>query len=165
MKSRFTLLALAMLALSASAFAQGHALDPGSGVGPLHIPGAGGSTITARAYTAAILTDANGTAIGKVKTATIVTTNRGTLEGLRVTARSLTPGASYALVIDGTLVGTATADANGAVTFKFLSPSNGRTPAIPDAIRPIATAHTVQLYEASSQRLAASGTLSSGSPK
>ena len=101
--------------------------------------------------------DGTGNVIGKVKTARVVSAARGTIEGLRVQVHSLTAGAAYAIVIDGTLVGQATADSGGTVTFKFLSPSNGRTPSIPDAIRPIASAHTVQLYEVAAQRLIASG--------
>lgn len=164
MTSRLCLLALALLMFSAVAFGQ-RQVDNGNGTGTVIFGTQIGGQITSRTFTSAILRDASGTAIGKVKTATVVTTTRGTLEGLRVSVRGLTPGSEYALVIDGTLVGTKTADANGAFTMKFLSPSNGRAPAIPDAIRPIATAHVVQIYEVSSQRLAASGQLSGGGPK
>jgi hypothetical protein len=166
MKSRLYLALVAVLALSGSALGQGqgHGID-NAGTGTTFFGQNLGGNITSRVYTTAILTDASGNAVGKAKTATVVTTNRGTLEGLRVQVRGLTPGAEYALVIDGTLVGTGTADANGALVLKFLSPSNGRAAAIPDAIRPIATAHVVQIYEVSSQRLAASGNLSTGTPK
>ncbi len=161
MTSRLYLLTLAaVLIVSGSAFAQSHTIE--SGGGATWLGGVHNNNVTSRVYTNAILRDAAGNAIGKVKTATVVTTNRGTLEGLRVQLRGLTAGAEYALVIDGTLVGTATANASGALSFKFISPATNRAPAIPDAIRPIATAHNVQVYETASQRLAASGALGSG---
>ena len=155
MKSRLYLLALAMaLAVAVPAFAQ----TEGGVVG--HVPTSG--TVTARSFTTAILSDPAGNPIGKVKTATVVTTDRGTVEGLRVQVSGLTPGAEFALVIDGTLVGTGTASSSGVLRLKFLAPSNGRTPVIPDAIRPIRAASSVQIYDTASQRLVASGTFRGG---
>jgi hypothetical protein len=156
MKSRFSILAIAVFAFSVAAFGQ-RPLD-NTGTGATIFGTNIGGDITSRSYTNAALTDGTGNVIGKVKTATVVSASRGTVEGLRVQVHNLTAGAAYAIVIDGTLVGQATADASGTVTFKFLSPSNGRTPSIPDAIRPISSARTVQLYEAAGQRLIASGT-------
>jgi hypothetical protein len=166
MKSRLYPLALAAaLAVAAPAFGQqgppaGHGIDNTSTV--YGHPGVGGN-VQSRVFTSAILNDASGNAVGKAKTATVQTTARGIVQGLRVQVGGLTPGAEYALVIDGTLVGTGTADSTGTLKLKFISPSNGRTAAIPDAIKPIANVHTVQIYEASSQRLAASGQFSSDS--
>ena len=120
----------------------------------------------ARAYTSAILTTPGGVAIGKAKTATVQTTSQ-LLQGLRVNVQGVVAGGEYALVIDGTLVGTATADNGGILRMKFVDPvkEGGRVPAIPDAIKPIALAHNVQLYEVAGQHLVASGafTLNGGS--
>src|ERR1044071_164536 len=150
MRSRLYLFALAaVLAIAAPAFAQRG--TEGGIIG--HVP----TTVTARVFTSAVLRDAAGNAIGKVKTATVQTTDRGTVEGLRVQITGVAPNTEFALVIDGTLVGTATSNATGVLRFKFLSPTNGRTPAIPDAIRPIATARTVQVFHAATQQLVASG--------
>ncbi|HQR40707.1 MAG TPA: hypothetical protein PLF26_20160 [Blastocatellia bacterium] len=170
MKARalvFTALALVILA-SPAAFAQRLPDFPGGG-GPGYIPhpGIGGSVI-ARAYTSATLATSDGRVIGKAKTATVQTTSQ-LLQGLRVTVQELVAGSDYALVIDGTLVGTATSDANGILRMKFVDPvkAGGRVPAIPDAVKPIATAHSVQLYEVAGQRLVASGnfTLNGAPPK
>jgi hypothetical protein len=161
MRSRLYLFALAAaFALAAPAFAQsGHTFDPGGVTGqtPAH-----SGTVTARVFTTAILSDAAGNPIGKVKTATVQTTDRGIVEGLRVQVTGLTPSTEFALVIDGTLVGTATSSSTGVLRLKFLAPSNGRVPAIPDAVRPIARASTVQLYDTGTQRLVASGTFRGG---
>jgi hypothetical protein len=169
MKARLYLFALAaVLVLSASALAQR---------GPQHGTGSGTTTeggvfngqpgvgVTSRVFTDAILRDANGAVIGKAKTATVQTSSGNVVQGLRVQVTGLTPGAEYALVIDGTLVGTGTADANGVLRLKFLSPTNGRAQAIPDAIKPIANAHTAQIFEATSQAVVASGTFTSGGAK
>jgi hypothetical protein len=161
MKARaivFSALVLCVL-MAPAAFAQRNPDLPGAG-GPGYIPHPGiGGTILARAYTAAILTRTDGVVIGKAKTATIQTTSQ-LVQGLRVNAQNLVPGAEYALVIDGTLLGTSTADSNGLLTMKFADPvkGGGRVLAIPDAVKPIATAHAVQLYEVAGQRLVASGT-------
>ena len=160
MRSRLYLFALvATLVLVAPAFGQrefGNQHGTVVGSVPTH------SNVTARLFTTAILTDTSGNAIGKVKTATVQTTDRGIIEGLRVEVTGLTPNTEFALVIDGTLVGTATSTSAGILRLKVLSPSNGRTPAIPDAIRPIARAGTVQIYDTASQRLVASGQFQGG---
>ena len=159
MRSRLYLLALAaVLALALPAFAQRGGLTTESGV--FGIPTHG--NVTARGFTTAILNDSAGNPIGKVKTATVVTTDRGTIEGLRVQVSGLAPNTEFALVIDGTLVGTATSNSTGTLKLKFLSPTNGRIPAIPDAIRPIAQASQVQIYDTASQRLVASGQFRGG---
>ncbi len=162
MKPRFYLSVLAAVVLAATV---GFAQSPDDGgVGPINGPGSGGS-VQSRIFTSARLLDASQNVIGKVKTTTIQTTDRGILQGLRVQASGLTPNAEYGLVIDGTLVGTDTADANGTLKLKFTSPTNGRVPAIPDAIKPISNARSVQLYEVVSQRLVGSGQLSTGGVK
>jgi hypothetical protein len=154
MKSRLYLFAVVVaLVLATPAMAQREIFG---GVNPNAYPNAGGH-VTARVYTTAILRNTAGRAVGKVRTGTVQTTDRGVLEGLRIQVSGLTPGAEYALVIDATLVGTGNANANGVLKLKFIAPSNGRTPPIPDAIRPIARAASVQIYETSSQRLVASG--------
>lgn len=157
MKPRFTALTLLAVCLFAAptAFAQrgGHDIDSGTiGYIPFH-----DSDIVSRAFTNAVLKNSAGEAIGKAKTASVLTKTR-LLQALRVQVTGLTPGAEYALVIDSTLVGTATANENGAVKMKFADPTNGRVPALPDAIKPIATAQQVQFYEVSSQRLIGAGT-------
>lgn len=155
MRSRlyvFALLAICALAVP-SAFAQRGSFDGGS---PQYLPHPSAGVIS-RAYTTAVLLTPTGGIIGKAKTATVETQSRGIVQGLRVQVTELTPGAEYALVIDGTLVGTDTANANGQLKLKFLSPTNGRVAALPDAIKPIARAITVQIYDVSSQRLVAAG--------
>ena len=157
MKPRFTALTLLAVCLLAApaAFAQrgGVIVDSGT-IG--YIPHGLGGTIIARAYTNAVIRTGAGEVIGKVKTATVQTTTK-VLQALRVQITDLTPNAEYALVIDSTLVGTATADANGNLKMKFADPTNGRVPALPEAVKPIATAQQVQIYEVSSQRLIGSG--------
>ena len=152
MRSRVYLFALAaVIAIAAPAFAQRGTEGGVIGQVPTH------GNVTARIFTSAVLTDAAGNPIGKVKTATVQTTDRGIVEGLRVQVTGVTPNTEFALVIDRTLVGTSTSSATGVLRFKFIAPTNGRTPAIPDAIRPIATASTVQIFNAATQQLVASG--------
>src|SRR5262245_1427798 len=111
MRSRLYLFALAaVLAIAAPAFAQrGQGSTEGGIIG--HVP----STVTARIFTSAVLRDAAGNPIGKVKTATVQTTDRGTIEGLRLVLSDVAPSTEFALVIDGTLVGTSTSNENGVV--------------------------------------------------
>lgn len=157
MKPRFTALTLLAVCLLAApaALAQRGVGDADSGT-PAYIPHGLGVDIVSRAYTNAVLTTGAGDVIGKVKTASVLTTSR-LLQALRVQASGLTPNAEYALVIDSTLVGTAAADSAGNLKMKFADPTNGRVSALPEAVKPIAAAHQVQLYEVSSQRLIASG--------
>jgi len=158
MKSRFSALSLLVicLVLAPAAHAQRGAADADSGtIGQIPHPGIGGGVV-ARAFTNAILTSSSGETIGKVKTATVQTTTK-LIQALRLQASDLTPNAEFALVIDSTLVGTATSDAAGNLKMKFADPTDGRVPALPDAIKPILTAHQVQVYEVASQRLVASG--------
>ncbi|MBK6316675.1 MAG: hypothetical protein IPF53_20910 [Blastocatellia bacterium] len=157
MKPRITALTLlAVCLLSApAALAQRGVGDADSGtIG--YIPHGLGADIVSRAFTNAVLRTGAGEVVGKVKTATVVTTTK-VLQALRVQVTGLTPNAEYALVIDSTLVGTATATSDGALKMKFADPSNGRVAALPEAVKPIALAQQVQIYEVSSQRLIASG--------
>jgi len=159
MKARITIFsALLLLTIVApAALAQRGLGDQGGTIIVGHVPTQGG-TVLARAFTAAYLTTPGNVTIGKVKTATVQTTD-GLIQGMRVSVSNLTPGSEFALVIDGTLVGTATAEANGTLKMRFLDPvkPGGRALAIPEAIKPIATAHIVQLFEVSGQRLIAAG--------
>lgn len=155
MKPRFTALTLLAVCLIAAPAALAQRGDTDSGtIG--YIPHGLGADIVSRAFTNAVLKTSSGEAIGKVKTATVVTTTK-VLQALRVQATGLTPNAEYALVIDSTLLGTATADGSGVLKMKFADPANGRVAALPDAVKPIATAQQVQIYEVASQRLVASG--------
>jgi len=157
MKSRYSALTILAVCLFAAptALAQRGVGDADSGtIG--YIPGGPSSNVISRAFTNAVLKDSAGEVIGKVKTATIETTVKIQM-ALRLQATGLTPNAEYALVIDSTLVGTDTADANGVLKMKFASPTAGRVPALPDALKPIAAARQVQLYQVASQRLVASG--------
>ena len=155
MQARYHLLALAIaVALAAPvAFAQRQIFDGVVG----QVPTVG---VTSRVYTNATLRTPTGDVIGKVKTATVQSDTRGIVQGLRVQVTGLTPGAEYALVIDNTLVGTGTVSASGVLRLRFIAPSNGRTPALPEAVTPIATAQVVQLYAVVGQQLVASGQFS-----
>jgi hypothetical protein len=164
MNSRLSSIALVALCLFAApvALAQGP-LDAESGqIGYGPRIGVGGAV--SRTFTDALLTTPDGAKIGKVKTATVVAAS-GTLQAVRVTVSGLTPNTEYALVIDNTLVGTATTTASGVLKMRFSDPARRSDRALPEAIRPIAQAQTVAIYEVSSQRLVASGQFASGPVK
>lgn len=159
MKPRFYLIALvALFALvTPAAFAQRTPADADSGqVGQLPDIGIGG---VSRVFTNAYLVTPDGTRIGKAKTASVTTSTRS-LQALRIQVSDLTPNAEYAIVIDNTLVGTATASASGTLKLKFSDPAGRNSAALPEAIRPIATVQTIAIYEVQSQRLVASGQFS-----
>lgn len=161
MKVHLSLLALLLIFVAAPS-ASAQFWDPNGGGAvdrPTNIPGPGTGSTTARIFTDAVLTRADGTAIGKVKTGTVQTSTR-VQQGVALRAFGLTPNTEYALVIDGTLIGTATSDATGILRMRFMSPSNGRIPALPENILPIATARTAALYLTSNQQLVATGQLS-----
>ena len=126
----------------------------GRGTGQVHVPGLEGNVLS-RTFTAARLT-ANGQVVGKARTGTIVTTTR-TFQELRVQVTGLPANTEFALVVDGTLVGTAQSNERGSLRFRFASPTNGRVPELPEAVRPVATLRTIQVFEVASQRLVASG--------
>ena len=129
----------------------------GGGIG--YIPGAPGQGAVNRNYTSATLVAPDGTKIGRAKTATITTSTGAVQQGIKVVLQGLTPNTEYALVIDNTLVGTATSDAKGTLRFRFSDPATTKSLALPDALKPVSAAQTVQVYATSSQTLVASGTL------
>jgi hypothetical protein len=159
MKFRAFLLAIAAAAVIAVPVARAQSPD-GGGIG--YIPGAPGQGVAARNYTSAVLVTPDGQRIGKAKTATIKTATGAIQQGIKVVAQGLAPNTEYALVLDNTLVGTATSDARGTVKFRFSDPAIGSATALPDALKPIAAARTVQIYATSTQTLVASGTFSTG---
>ena len=77
----------------------------------------------------------------------------------------LAPNTEYALVIDNTLVGTATTDGSGSLRIRFSDPARRSDRALPEAVRPIAQAQTVGIYEVAAQRLVASGQFSANGTK
>ena len=162
MKARYHLLALLTVCALVTPVAFAQTSADGGGIGPVQgVPGAGGG-VTARIFTTASLNTPSGEAIGKAKTATIQSEARGVVQGLRLQATNLTPGAEYALVIDGTLVGTETANSFGVLKMRFANPSNGRVAALPEAVTPIANVRVVQIYAVAGQQLVASGEFRGG---
>ena len=161
MKVYLSLLALLTLLVAVpSASAQFWNPNGGGAIDrPGRIPNPGTGSTATRIFTNALLTRADGTAIGKVKTGTVQTSTQ-VQQGVALRAVGLTPNTEYALVIDGTLIGTAISDAAGTLRMRFMSPSNGRTPALPENILPIATARAAALYLTSNQQLVATGQLS-----
>jgi hypothetical protein len=156
MKARYHVLALfaACILVAPSVFAQSP--DDGT-IGPVTgVP----TVVTARIFTSATLTTPAGLGLGKVRTATIQSESRGVQQGLKLRVSGLTPGVEYALVIDNTLVGTATANESGVLRMAFALPATGRAAALPEAITPIATARVVQLF--AGQTLVASGEFRGG---
>lgn len=150
MKARYLLALVAACTLvTPSAFAQ---IDNGT-VGPIGTgPSAG---VTARLFTTATLRTPAGQSLGRVRTATIQSEARGLQQGLKLRLNGLTSGVEYALVIDNTLVGTATADSSGVLRMAFALPATGRAAALPEAITPIANSRVVQLF--AGQTLVATG--------
>jgi hypothetical protein len=159
MKLRLSLLAVfALLVAIPPAF--GQAWDPNGGGHtdrPGRLPDIGTGPVS-RVVTQTVLRRADGTAIGKVKTGT-VTSAQQTYQGLDLRVSGLAPNTEYALVVDGTLVGTAVTNASGFLKMRFLTPSNGRTPPLPENLLPISAARSVAIYQTSNQQLVASGTL------
>lgn len=127
------------------------------------LPGPGGATLS-RTFTATRLQTPSGDVIGKAKTASVETTT-GIKQGLRLQLTGLPAGVEYAIVIDSTLVGTATSNDVGILKFAMVSPSNGRVIEIPDAIKPITNIHTIQVFEVTRQQLVASGQFNADSSK
>jgi hypothetical protein len=153
MKARYLLALVAACTLVApGAFAQVGNTDDGT-IGPIG-SGPGGGIIS-RLFTTATLRTPAGQSLGRVRTATIQTEARGLQQGLKLRLNGLTSGAEYALVIDNTLVGTATANSSGTLRMAFASPATGRAPALPEAITPIGNARVVQLF--AGQTLIATG--------
>ena len=159
MKLRLSMLALFVLFVAVPP-ASAQFIDPGTGqpsTRPGTIPDPGNGTRGSnRVVTTALLVRTDGTPIGKVKTGTVQVGTQ-VHQGLRLTATGLAPNTEYALVIDGVLVGTAATDASGILRMRFLTPSNGRAPVLPQSVLPIAVARTASLYQTSTQQLVASG--------
>ena len=161
--SSIALVALCLLAAPAALAQRGNPIDAGSGqIGYGPQIGIGGTV--SRTFTNAVLTTPDGNKIGKVKTATVVAAS-GTLQAIRVAVFDLAPNTEYALVIDNTLVGTATTDGSGALRIRFSDPARRSDRALPEAVRPIAQAQTVGIYEVAAQRLVASGQFSANGTK
>jgi hypothetical protein len=166
MKPRFYAIALAVLCtlVAPATFAQRAPADIDNGqVGPLPtIPGAGSIS---RTFTTAVLTTPDGTPIGKAKAASITTPSRS-LQALRIAVNGLTPNTEYAVVVDNTLVGTASTNAQGILKLRLSDPPGRNGQPLPEAIRPVTQVATISLYEVASQRLVATGQFrTGGSPK
>jgi hypothetical protein len=158
MKVRLSLLALLALFVAASS-ASAQYWDPNGGGAidrPAYVGNPGTGSTTTRVFTDAVLTRTDGTAIGKVKAGSVQSATE-LRQGVAVRAFGLAPNTEYALVIDGVLIGTGTSDATGNLRMRFMSPSNGRIPALPESVLPIVTARTVALYLTSNQQLIANG--------
>jgi hypothetical protein len=168
MKPRTSLLlALALSVLVApAAFGQFGPPAPGDRwTGPIHLPDLPGQNNTPITNRVSLQGRFVGTGVeGKIR---LASGTQGTtlVQGLKATLLGLTPGAQYALLLDSRLVGTATANSAGSLKLVFLSPSNGRVPAVPEAAGVVTTATSASIVEVSSQRVVATATLSTGNTK
>jgi hypothetical protein len=152
MKLRLLTLAACLALLAPSALAQRNI--PGLEFFPQKPDG---TRVQSRVYTSAALADAAGTRVAKVLTGTALLTNGRTIAALRLSGQGLTPGASYTLVLDGHVVGSATANAAGILKMKFASPTRGRVAQLPDTVLPLASIRTATLFDTASQAAVASG--------
>jgi hypothetical protein len=158
-------LALCLVAPSAS-FGQISPPAPGDRwAGPTNLPDIGGSNQTPITNRVSLQGRFVGTGIeGKIR---LASGTQGTtiVQGLKASVSGVTPGSQYALVLDNRLVATGTANAAGVIKFVFLTPTNGRVPAVPESAGIVTTATTASLVAVADQRVVATAQLTAGSVK